>query len=87
MKQPTPKDFTVEASEAGIIVTFTPTESIYSYFWLADQSDIQSVGPISSDYKVRHAKTGDTGSYRSSEVEAIAYQLARDLASRWRSES
>ena len=56
MKQPIETDFDVRNHDAGVDVTFRPTESQYSFVLLADRS-------LSPRASVRHGKTGDTGDY------------------------
>ena len=70
MKQPTKTDFDVEVDDAVVHVVFRPTESYYDYYLLAD-------GGLSLPPIIRHAKTGDTGDYVSSEVRTIADQVAQ----------
>ena len=55
MKQPIETDFDVRSHDAGVNVTFRPTESQYSFVLLAGR---RSLSPRAS---VRHGKTGDTG--------------------------
>ena len=55
MKQPIESDFDVRNHDAGVDVTFKPTESQYSFVLLEDR---RSLSPRAS---VRHGKTGDTG--------------------------
>jgi len=69
MKQPTKADFDVEVDDAVVHVVFRPTESYYDYYLLAD-------GGLSRPPIIRHAKTGDTGDYAQSDVEAMAYEVA-----------
>ena len=57
MKQPIESDFDVRNHDAGVDVTFKPTDSQYSFVLLADR---RSLSPQAS---VRHGKTGDTGDY------------------------
>ena len=70
MKQPTKADFDVEMDEAGVHVLFRPTESHYDYLLLAD-------GGLSLSPTVWHAKTGDTGDYVSTDVKAMADEVAQ----------
>jgi hypothetical protein len=83
MKHPIKDDFAVEVLEAGggVEVLFKPTRSYYTYSRLADPNDIKRFGPLSQGPNVRHAgPTGDTGDYRSDQVEQMAYSLASDAA-------
>jgi hypothetical protein len=70
MKQPTKTDFDVEVDDAGVHVLFKPTESRYDYYLFAD-------GGLSLPPIIRHARTGDTGDYASSEVRAMADEVAQ----------
>jgi hypothetical protein len=80
MKQPTEDDFTVNVFESSVIVLFEPMQSYYSFYRLADPRDIKHFGPVSPEPDgVRHAgPSGDTGDYRSEEVEGMAHSLALD---------
>jgi hypothetical protein len=83
MKQPTEEDFTVvEVLESGVTVLFEPTQSFYTFYRLADPKDIKRFGPVSPEPDgVRHAgPSGDTGDYRSDEVQGMAHSLASDAA-------
>jgi hypothetical protein len=82
MKQPTEDDFAVQVLEGGVTVLFKPTQSHYTFYRLADPEDIKRFGPLSPQPDgVRHAgPTGDTGDYRSDEVQGMAHSLATDAA-------
>jgi hypothetical protein len=80
MKQPVESDFTVTKSGGGISVTFKPSDSHSSFNLLADAADIARHGPLSSDVRVRHGATGDTGDYPSDSVLAMARKLAESAA-------
>jgi hypothetical protein len=69
VKQPTKADFDIEVDDSGIHVVFRPTESYFRYYLLAD-------GKLSLPPIVRHRNYGDTGDYTSSEVRAMADELA-----------
>jgi hypothetical protein len=80
MKHPVKGDFDTAVNEAGVTVTFKPTNSIYSFYRLADSDDIARIGPVSPQ-RVRHAgPTGETGDYVSNEVGAMAQQIASEAA-------
>jgi hypothetical protein len=66
VKQPIETDFDVQNHDAGVDVTFRPTESQYSFLLLA----------LSPRACVRHGKTGDTGDYAAGDVEATAFRVA-----------
>jgi hypothetical protein len=82
-KHPTKSHFEVEISEAAIEVIFKPTSSHYTYTRFVGDRDIAEFGPLSPDPRVRHAgRRGDTGAYRSPEVQAMAFRLASEAARR-----
>jgi hypothetical protein len=70
VKQPIESDFDIENHDAGVDVTFRPTESQYSFVLLAHR------GSLSPRASVRHGKTGDTGDYAAGDVEATAFRVA-----------
>jgi len=76
VKQPMEADFDVQVREGHVEVIFRPTESHISFGILVDPKDIARLGRLSRSANVRHAKTGDTGDYSASEVEAVAFRLA-----------
>jgi hypothetical protein len=60
MKRPVEADFDTSVAEAGVTVTFKPTNSIYSFYRLANTDDIARLEPVSPG-NIRHAgPTGDT---------------------------
>ena len=80
MKHPVETDFDTSVTEAGVTVTFKPTNSIYSFYRLADTDDIARLGPVSPGH-VRHAgPTGDTGHYAPNEVQDMALRIASEAA-------
>ena len=81
LKRPASTDFSVKVSDAGVEVTFHPTQSYYSFSRLADAEDIARHGHLSDDVRVRHGgATGDTAEYDSHEVLAEASRLASGAA-------
>jgi len=81
MKHPAKSDFEVVVTEAGVNVTFRPTNTIYSFYRLADTDDIARLGPVSLG-NVRHAgSSGDTGDYASDEVQDMAQRIASEVGS------
>jgi hypothetical protein len=84
IKQPTEDDFTVvEVLEGGgVTVLFEPTQSFYTFYRRADPKDIKRFGPVSPepDGVRRAGPSGDTGDYRSDEVQGMAHLLASDAA-------
>jgi hypothetical protein len=76
MKHPVRSDFDTAVSEAGVNVTFKPTNTIYSFYRLAGSDDVARVGPVSSG-QVRHAgPRGDTEDYPADEVQNMAQRIA-----------
>jgi hypothetical protein len=47
MKHPVESDFDTSVTKAGVTVTFNPTNSIFSFYGLADIDDIARLGPVS----------------------------------------
>lgn len=85
MKHPQKSDFDTETSDGGVIVTFQPTKSIFTFHRLADPDDIAKHGSV-SPHTVRHAgPTGDTGDYSEAEVQRMALSIARDAVQYHRS--
>jgi hypothetical protein len=84
MKHPGRNDFDSAVTEAGVTVTFKPTNSIYSFYRLAQSEDIARLGPVSPG-RVRHAgPSGDTGDYPADEVLDMAQRIAAEVgASVW----
>ena len=80
MKHPFKSDFDTAVTNAGVTVTFKPTNSIYSFYRLADSEDVARLGPVSLA-AVRHAgPSGDTDDYPSDEVQIMAQHIASELA-------
>jgi|HubBroStandDraft_4_1064222.scaffolds.fasta_scaffold243512_1 hypothetical protein len=80
MKHPLESDFNTSVTEAGVIVAFKPTNSIYSFYRLAETDDIARLGSVSPG-RVRHAgPTGDTGDYAPDEVQDMALRIASEAA-------
>ena len=84
MKHPVRGNFDTAVTEAGVNVTFKPTNSIYSFYRLAESEDIARLGPVSLE-RVRHAgPSGDTEDYPADEVQDMAQRIASDVdASVW----
>jgi hypothetical protein len=80
MKHPARSDFETAVTEAGVTVTFKPTNSIYSFYRLAESEDIARLGPVSPE-RARHAgSSGDTNDYPSDEVQDMAQRIASEVA-------
>jgi hypothetical protein len=79
MKHPIRSDFGTAVTEAGVTVTFKPTNSIYSFYRLAESEDVARLGPVSVS-RVRHAgPTGDTKEYAADEVQDMAQRIASEV--------
>ena len=79
MKHPVRSDFDTAVTEAGVIVTFKPTNSIYSFYRLADSEDIARLGPVSPS-RVRHAgPRGGTEDYPADEIQDMAQHIAAEV--------
>jgi hypothetical protein len=62
MKHPVRNDFDTTVTEAGVTVIFKPTNSIYSFYRLADGNDVARVGPVSlAGCQARWSKQGYRG--------------------------
>jgi hypothetical protein len=79
MKHPVRSDFDTAVTEAGVTVTFKPTNSIYSFYRLADSEDIARLGPVSPS-RFRHAgPRGDTEDYPADEIQDMAQHIAAEV--------
>jgi hypothetical protein len=83
MKHPVRSDFDTAVTEAGVTVTFKPTNSIYSFYRLADTNDPAPLGPVSfagvSLAGVQHAGR-NSGDYIPDEVQDMAQRIASEVA-------
>ncbi len=80
MKHPARNDFDTAVTEAGVTVTFKPTNSVYSFYRLGDSDDVARLGPVSLE-RVRHAgASGDTEDYPPGEVQEMAQRIALEVA-------
>jgi hypothetical protein len=80
MKHPLRSDFQIAVTEAGVVVTFQPTNSVYSFHRLADSDDVARLGHVSLG-SVRHAgQSGDTNDYPAAEVRDMAQFIAAEVA-------
>jgi hypothetical protein len=75
MKHPVISDFHTVVTEAGVSVTFKPTNSIYSFYRLADTNIIARVSFAGVQHEGR-----DTEDYPSDEVQDMAQQIASEHA-------
>ena len=77
MKHPVKGDFHSVVTEAGVSVTFKPTNSIYCFYRATDTNDIARLGPVSFA-GVQHAGR-NTEDYPSDEVQDMAQRIASDF--------
>jgi hypothetical protein len=69
MKHPVRSDFDTMVTEAGVTVTFKPTNSLYSFYRLADANALSLTGPVSLD----------TQNYAPDEVQDMAQRIASEV--------
>jgi hypothetical protein len=74
MKHPVRSDFHTVVTEAGVSVTFKPTNSIYCFYRVTDTNDIARLGPVLFA-GVQHAGR-NTQDYPSDEVQDMAQRIA-----------
>jgi hypothetical protein len=77
MKHPLRSDFHTVVTEEGVSVTFKPTNSVYGFDRLADDSNIGGLGLISF-VGIQHAGH-NTEDYRPDEVQDMARSIASEL--------
>jgi hypothetical protein len=77
MKHPVRSDFYTVVTEAGVNVTFKPTNSVYSFFRLAEVNDNGRLGPISFA-GVLHAGR-NTEDYSPDKVRDMAERIASEF--------
>jgi hypothetical protein len=78
MKHPLRGDFHTVVTEAGVSVTFKPTNSVYRFCRIADANDIGRLGAISFT-GVIHAKHNTTEDYSADEVQDMAERIASEF--------
>jgi hypothetical protein len=84
MKHPVRSEFDAAVTEAGVTVTFKPTNSIYSFYRLDDTDDIARLGPVWLARAQHAGSSGDTKDYPPDEVLKMAERIAKDAgASVW----
>ena len=82
MQHPARSDFASVVTEAGVSVTFKPTNSTYTFYRLRAGQDVARLGPVGFS-GVQHAGR-NTGDYPADEVQAMAQRIASELgASLW----
>jgi len=69
MKHPVRSDFDTIVTEAGVTVTFKPTNTVYSFYRLADANILSLSGPVSLD----------TQDYPPDEVQDMAQRIASEV--------
>jgi hypothetical protein len=79
MKHPVTGDFDAAVSEAGVTVTFKPTNSIYSFYRLAEGGDVARLGPLAAGAVSHVGPSGDTADYPPDEVQAMAQRIAAEV--------
>jgi hypothetical protein len=80
MKLPARNDFDTAVTEAGVTVTFKPTNSIYGFYRLGDGDDVARLGPVPLE-RVRQAEaSGITEDYPPDEVQEMAQRIALEVA-------
>jgi hypothetical protein len=77
MKHPARSDFAGVVTEAGVSVTFKPTNSIYTFYRQTAGEDVARLGPTAFA-GVQHAGR-DTDDYPADEVQAMAQRIASEL--------
>jgi hypothetical protein len=82
MTHPARSDFATVVTEAGVSVTFKPTNSTYTFYRLRAGKDVARLGPVGFP-GLQHAGR-NTGDYPADEVQAMAQRIASELgASLW----
>ena len=77
-RHPVRSDFHAVVTEAGVNVTFKPTNSVYSFYRRADAQDVGCLGPILFA-GVLHAGR-NTEDYSPDKVQELAQRIASELA-------
>jgi len=77
MKHPVRSDFRSVVTEAGVSVTFKPTNSIYCFYRVTDTNDIARLGPVLFAGVQRAER--NTEDYPSDEVQDMAQRIASDF--------
>jgi hypothetical protein len=77
MRHPLRSDFHTVVTEAGVSVTFKPTNSVYCFCRLAPINDTPRLGPVSFA-GVQHAGR-NTEDYSSDEVRNMAQRIASEF--------
>jgi hypothetical protein len=83
MKRPVRSDFDTAVTGAGVTVTFKPTNSIYSFYRLAETNDLAPLGPVSfAGVSLAGVQQGgcNTEDYPPDEVQDMAQRIASEIA-------
>ena len=78
MKHPARSDFATVVTEAGVSVTFKPTNSIQTFYRLTTGEAVARLGPVAVA-GVQHAGR-NTEDYPADEAQAMAQRIASELA-------
>jgi hypothetical protein len=78
-KIPVESNFVIEVHPTTIEILFVPTGTTFTFRRFTERKDIVDFGPVSPDATSRR---GDTGTYPAWEVQAMAFRLAFEAASR-----
>ena len=78
MKHPARSDFATVVTEAGVRVTFKPTNSIQTFYRLTAGEAVARLGPVAFA-GVQHAGR-NTEDYPADEAQAMAQRIASELA-------
>ena len=81
MKHPARSDFATVVTEAGVSVTFKPTNSIQTFYRLTTGEAVARLGPVAFA-GVQHAGR-NTEDYPADEAQAMARIASELAASRW----
>jgi hypothetical protein len=77
MKHPARSDFATVVTEAGVSVTFKPTNSLYTFYRPTAGEDVARLGSVVFA-GVQHAGR-NTGDYGPDEVQVMAQRIASEL--------
>ena len=77
---PLREDFDILVHDSGVDVTFKPTKSEYSFAHSPIRKILNGTVLSWTRPQVRHAGTGDTGSYDTAEVAQMAFDVATSAA-------
>jgi hypothetical protein len=82
-RNPVETDFVIEVHPTTIEILFVPTGTWFTFRRFTERKDIIDFGPVSPDARVRWtSRKRDAAPYSAWEVQAIAFRLAFEAASR-----